>query len=117
MKIREHRPSAIAIFSDDPNDLPSMAIVEERYLRQVLDVTRGNKTMAAKILKVDRRTLYRSSSGPTAISRGPCFVIHGARSLCGENDSGVALLPCRWREFRLKIASWGVAPSLRTDGP
>jgi two-component system response regulator HydG len=58
-KIREYRPTEVVTLSEDPNDLPSMATVEERYLRKVLAAVGGNKTLAAKILKVDRRTLYR----------------------------------------------------------
>jgi two-component system response regulator HydG len=58
-KIREHRPSEVVTVSDDPNDLPSMAVVEERYIRKVLAAVGGNKTLAAKVLKFDRRTLYR----------------------------------------------------------
>ena len=33
--------------------------VERRYLRQVLDQLGGNRTLAAKLLGVDRKTLYR----------------------------------------------------------
>ncbi|HEX6277717.1 MAG TPA: sigma-54 dependent transcriptional regulator [Polyangiaceae bacterium] len=58
-KIREHHPTEVVTLSEDPNDLPSMATVEERYLRKVLAAVGGNKTLAAKILKLDRRTLYR----------------------------------------------------------
>jgi two-component system response regulator HydG len=58
-KIREYRPTEVVTLSEDPNDLPSMATVEERYLRKVLAAVGGNKTLAAKILKLDRRTLYR----------------------------------------------------------
>jgi DNA-binding NtrC family response regulator len=58
-KIREHRPTEVVTVSDDPNDLPSMATVEERYVRKVLAAVGGNKTLAAKVLKLDRRTLYR----------------------------------------------------------
>jgi two-component system response regulator HydG len=58
-KIREHRSSEVVAISEDPNDLPSMAVVEERYLRKVLSAVGGNKTLAAKVLKFDRRTLYR----------------------------------------------------------
>ncbi len=61
-KIRDHRPSEVVTISDDPNDLPSMAVVEERYLRKVLAAVGGNKTLAAKVLKFDRRTLYRKLS-------------------------------------------------------
>jgi two-component system response regulator HydG len=56
-KIREYRPDALTMMSDDPNDLPSMATVEERYIRKVLAATGGNRSMAAKILKLDRPSL------------------------------------------------------------
>jgi DNA-binding NtrC family response regulator len=59
VKIREHRPTEVFTVSDDPNDLPAMYVVEERYIRKVLAAVGGNKTMAAKVLGFDRRTLYR----------------------------------------------------------
>jgi DNA-binding NtrC family response regulator len=36
-----------------------LADVEKAYMRKVLEAARGNKTLAAKILGIDRRTLYR----------------------------------------------------------
>jgi DNA-binding NtrC family response regulator len=40
-------------------DLPTLEALERRYLLHVLDAARGNRTRAAEILGVDRRTLYR----------------------------------------------------------
>jgi len=40
-------------------DLPTLDDLERRYLLHVLDAARGNRTRAAEILGVDRRTLYR----------------------------------------------------------
>ncbi len=40
-------------------DWPTMATLERRYVERVLDRTGGNKTAAATILGVDRRTLQR----------------------------------------------------------
>jgi DNA-binding NtrC family response regulator len=40
-------------------DLPSLEELEKRYLMYVLEKTAGNRTKAAEILGVDRRTLYR----------------------------------------------------------
>jgi DNA-binding NtrC family response regulator len=40
-------------------DLPTLEERERRYLLHVLDAAKGNRTRAAEILGVDRRTLYR----------------------------------------------------------
>jgi DNA-binding NtrC family response regulator len=45
---------------DQPfSDLPTLDDLERRYLVHVLDAAKGNRTRAAEILGVDRRTLYR----------------------------------------------------------
>jgi DNA-binding NtrC family response regulator len=50
------RPNA----NDQPfADLPTLDDLERRYLLYVLDAAQGNRTRAAEILGVDRRTLYR----------------------------------------------------------
>jgi DNA-binding NtrC family response regulator len=41
------------------SDLPTLDDLERRYLVYVLDAAKGNRTRAAEILGVDRRTLYR----------------------------------------------------------
>jgi two-component system response regulator HydG len=43
----------------DPEHMLSLAELERRYIEQVLTATDGNKTQAAKVLGLDRRTLYR----------------------------------------------------------
>jgi two-component system response regulator HydG len=58
-KVREFQSTEIAAVGDDPDQLPSMDLVEERYVRRVLAAVGGNKTLAARILGFDRRTLYR----------------------------------------------------------
>jgi DNA-binding NtrC family response regulator len=46
--------------SDRPfADLPTLDDLERRYLQHVLGVVNWNRTRAAEILGVDRRTLYR----------------------------------------------------------
>jgi two-component system response regulator AtoC len=51
------RPDALPISLD--HDWPSLEILERRYIDRVLDRCGGNKTDAANILGVDRRTLQR----------------------------------------------------------
>jgi DNA-binding NtrC family response regulator len=40
-------------------DLPSLDELERRYLKHVLEAVGGNRTRAAEVLGIDRRTLYR----------------------------------------------------------
>ena len=41
------------------DDLPTLDELERRYLKHVLDVVDGNRTNAASVMGIDRRTLYR----------------------------------------------------------
>jgi DNA-binding NtrC family response regulator len=41
------------------NDLPTIEEMERRYLLHVLEATGGNRSRAAEVLGIDRRTLYR----------------------------------------------------------
>ncbi|MCG3159786.1 MAG: Transcriptional regulatory protein ZraR [Acidobacteria bacterium] len=41
------------------SDLPSLEEIERRYLIHVLESVNGNRTRAAEVLQIDRRTLYR----------------------------------------------------------
>jgi len=49
--------------SDDPAELTSLADLEKRYIRHVLAAVHGNKSAAARILGLDRKTLYRKLDG------------------------------------------------------
>jgi DNA-binding NtrC family response regulator len=57
-RIRNHRQNQLAFGSDAATMLP-MHEVERRYFFHVLDSVGGNKTVAARILGFDRRTMYR----------------------------------------------------------
>jgi two-component system response regulator HydG len=58
-KIREHAKPPVVAASDNPADLISLDELERRYISHVLSATSGNKTIAARILGLDRKTLYR----------------------------------------------------------
>jgi two-component system response regulator AtoC len=58
-KIRSYRPSHIVLAADDPSELVTIEELERRYIARVLEAAGGNKTMAARILGLDRKTLYR----------------------------------------------------------
>ena len=52
--------AAPVVLRDQPFfDLPTLDDLERRYLLHVLDAVKGNRTRAAEVLGVDRRTLYR----------------------------------------------------------
>jgi two-component system response regulator AtoC len=58
-KIRTYRKSHLLIGSDNPAELVSMDEVERRYIHHVLAAVGGNKTLAARVLVFDCKTLYR----------------------------------------------------------
>jgi len=65
-RVRDFRQEATAIESteekvsgSDPQEWPSLAEVEGRYVARVLEHTRGNKQAAARLLGVDRKTVER----------------------------------------------------------
>jgi DNA-binding NtrC family response regulator len=53
------RAAARAPLSALFEDLPALDELERRYLLYILEITGGNRTRAAEILGIDRRTLYR----------------------------------------------------------
>ncbi|WP_437681817.1 sigma-54-dependent transcriptional regulator [Sorangium sp. So ce131] len=59
VKVREHRPSHVLVAADDPSELVPLEEVERRYILRVLEAAGGNKTLAARILGLDRKTLHR----------------------------------------------------------
>jgi DNA-binding NtrC family response regulator len=62
-KIRNHKSSRLVIDAADPSELITLSEMERRYVRRVLAACGGNKTQAARILGIDRRSLYRRLEG------------------------------------------------------
>lgn len=58
-KIRAYRSSQLVIGGDDPTDLVPLEEFEYRYIMHVLKTVGGNKSVAARKLGLDRKTLYR----------------------------------------------------------
>lgn len=58
-KIRNFQSRQFLVGGSDPAELLSMEEIEKRYILHVLDTVEGNKSMAARILGMDRKTLYR----------------------------------------------------------
>jgi len=58
-KVRDFRSSQVVIGGSDPGELVPLEEVERRYILHVLECVSGNRTLAAKKLGLDRKTLYR----------------------------------------------------------
>ena len=58
-KIRNFQSRQFLIDGTDPAELLPMEDIERRYILHVLDSVANNKSTAAKILGLDRKTLYR----------------------------------------------------------
>lgn len=58
-KVRDYQSAHIISASEDPADLVTMEEIEKRYIQRVMEVVGGNKSLAAKVLGFDRKTLYR----------------------------------------------------------
>lgn len=57
--IRAYSSSHVLVGSDNPAELVSLEEVERRYILHVLKSAGGNQTRAARILGLNRKTLYR----------------------------------------------------------
>ncbi len=58
-KIRDYKQSQVLISGSDPTELTTLEDVERRYIRHVLEAVGDNKTLASRVLGLDRKTLYR----------------------------------------------------------
>jgi DNA-binding NtrC family response regulator len=58
-KVRDYSGRSVVLAGDDPTELVPLEDVERRYILHVLDAVSGNKTLAARTLGLDRKTLYR----------------------------------------------------------
>jgi two-component system response regulator HydG len=58
-KVRDQQQTELVLPSSQVDELVPMEEVERRYILRVLETLGGNKRQAAKLLGMDRRTLYR----------------------------------------------------------
>jgi DNA-binding NtrC family response regulator len=71
-KVRAHQPTRLIVGGDDASDLVTLSEMEQRYVRKVLAAVGGNKSQAARVLGIDRRSLYRrlETRDPSAADDG-----------------------------------------------
>lgn len=58
-KIRQHRSTQLLIDTGNPEELLTLEAMERRYVQRALAAVGGNQTQAARVLGIDRRSLYR----------------------------------------------------------
>jgi DNA-binding NtrC family response regulator len=63
-KIQNYESARIEINLENSAEMITLDEMERRYVRQVLEAVRGNKTHAARVLGIDRRSLYRRLETP-----------------------------------------------------
>ena len=59
IKVQKFESARLEIPTDSPAEMIPLTEMERRYVRQVLSSVGGNKTHAARVLGIDRRSLYR----------------------------------------------------------
>jgi two-component system response regulator HydG len=57
-RVRHYRHSHVIVAGWDPAELAPMEEVEKRYVMRVMEAVGGNKSLAARVLGFDRKTLY-----------------------------------------------------------
>ena len=68
-KISKYQGTQLVIGGDDPAHFPTLDELARRYIQRVLTAVGGNKALAARMLGLDRRTLYRKLERYTADDR------------------------------------------------
>jgi DNA-binding NtrC family response regulator len=58
-KVRSYKSTQIVLSSDDPTELVALDEIDRRYVARVVEAVGGNKSAAARILQIERKTLYR----------------------------------------------------------
>lgn len=58
-RIRNYTSAHVLVAGDDPSELVPLEEVERRYILRVVESCRGNKSQAARVLGIGRKTLYR----------------------------------------------------------
>ncbi len=57
--VRTYQSTRLVITGENPDEMLTLDEMERRYIRRVLTACNGNKSQAAKVLGLDRRSLYR----------------------------------------------------------
>ncbi|MDK9705783.1 MAG: sigma-54 dependent transcriptional regulator [Desulforhopalus sp.] len=64
-KIQDHTGRTLFWETAAPPELISLEEMIQRYIAYILKTTKGNQSLAAEVLRIDRKTLYRRLQKPT----------------------------------------------------
>jgi DNA-binding NtrC family response regulator len=70
-KVRAYQSDRFVAAADDPTSVVPLEQLERQYILQILRLVGGNKSRAAELLGLDRRTLYRKLDRYEAADREP----------------------------------------------
>ena len=75
-KVRSYSPRRFVVSADNEGEILSLDELERRYILRALKILNGNRSRAATLLGLDRRTLYRrleryEAEGAVPPSAGP----------------------------------------------
>ena len=70
-RIRDYRAPGNQPQGNDVSELVSLEEMERRYIQRVLETVGGSRTLASRILGVDRKTLYRKLGRRHPAAAGP----------------------------------------------
>jgi two-component system response regulator HydG len=59
LRVRDYQSSHVLVAADDPSELVTLEEVERRYITRVVETCGKNKSLAARVLGISRKTLYR----------------------------------------------------------
>jgi DNA-binding NtrC family response regulator len=62
-KVRDYSSVHVLVAGDDPRELQPLEEVERRYILRVVQACHGNKSQAARVLGIGRKTLHRRLVG------------------------------------------------------
>jgi two-component system response regulator HydG len=60
-KVRNYESERFVVSANDEMEIVTLVELERRYVKRVLTLLNGNKSRAAQVLGIDRRTLYRKA--------------------------------------------------------
>lgn len=58
-RVVQYRSTRVVLDVEDSSEFVTLEELEKRYIRKVLEALQGNKTQAARVLGIERKTLYR----------------------------------------------------------